>query len=120
MTTKLSTVFLTIVFIGVCNSEQDFTLPGRKHDEEKAPKTDGLYSQSETSKRIHDRDIKLAYMKEILNKLGMKDRPPPIPLDKRKQNIPRPVYDGGINIASQDLEQAKETQIVIAAEEGEF
>ena len=57
-------------------------------------------------------------MRRILAKLGMTKRPPFIPYDQRKQNIPQPIIDGGIAMdKKEDLE--KRTQIVIAAEYGE-
>ena len=57
-------------------------------------------------------------MRRILAKLGMTKRPPFIPYDQRKQNIPQPIIDGVIAMdKKEDLE--KRTQIVIAAEYGE-
>lgn len=62
--------------------------------------------------------IKQAFMEKILGKLGMKQRPPPIPFDKRKPNIPRPVIDGGITPATNDENPEKKVKVVVSCEEG--
>ena len=69
---------------------------------------------------LQEKVIKQAFMKKLLDKLGMAKRPPPIPYDKRKPNIPRPVIDGGISAASEEEDAEKKVQIVIASEEGKL
>ena len=67
---------------------------------------------------MEEKAVQQELMRRILAKLGMTKRPPFIPYDQRKQNIPQPIIDGGITIEKkEDIE--KRTQIVIAAEEGE-
>lgn len=70
---------------------------------------------------LHQQAIKQEFMKKILDGLGMKERPPRIPPENRKINIPRPVIDGGIDASSSKMpdEEAKRTEMVIASEEGE-
>ena len=70
---------------------------------------------------LHQQAIKQEFMKKILDGLGMKERPPRIPLENRKVNIPRPVIDGGIDASSSKMpdEEMKKTEMVIASEEGE-
>ena len=68
---------------------------------------------------LHEKAIKQEFMRKILAKLGMAKRPPLIPYDQRKPNIPRPVIDGGISTATkEDIEN--KIQIMIASEEGEW
>lgn len=68
---------------------------------------------------LQEKAIKQEFMRKILAKLGMAKRPPLIPYDQRKPNIPRPVIDGGISTAAkEDIEN--KIQIVITSEEGEW
>ena len=66
---------------------------------------------------LHQKAIKQAFMKKILEKLGMKARPPPIPLDKRKPNLPRPLIDGGLTTSVEE-DPEKKVDIVVSSEEG--
>eukprot|EP00795_Rhopilema_esculentum_P004633 gene4633-20908_t len=48
----------------------------------------------------------------------MKARPPPIPLDKRKPNLPRPLIDGGLTTSVEE-DPEKKVDIVVSSEEGD-
>ena len=71
------------------------------------------------SELLQEKVVKQEFMRKVLAKLGMAKRPPLIPFDQRKPNIPGPVIDGGISTeTSEDVE--KRTQLVVASEEGEW
>lgn len=67
---------------------------------------------------LQEKIIRQSFMQKILAKLGMTKRPPPVPYDKRKPNIPRPVLDGGIASSLKEEDAEKKVQIVISSEEG--
>jgi len=89
------------------------------HCAEKNPASDRRYGVSlrtnPYNELLEEKAVQQELMRRILAKLGMTKRPPFIPYDQRKQNIPQPIIDGGIAMdEKEDLE--KRTQIVIAAE----
>eukprot|EP00794_Sanderia_malayensis_P007724 gene7724-8563_t len=116
---KSSICLLSVhVFVASCSlvdRDRQEQLP--LQEEASGPRRQLKNGHADRNEHEKDATIKKAVMKEILKLLGMKHRPPPIPLAKRKPNIPRPVYDGGIGGMSPDEDvKLQETQVVIAAE----